>query len=152
MSFRAKRRNLSLPPPCTDPVLMRLSATRDGGKALDVELLLLRARSGPVTSSNRLRHPLRGPLPSRPLPPVTESRIPPVPMQGCEPYFFIFLMIMRIMTARAAKARIISRERQIITTVSPGTPKHKRMTASTSTNTITVIQNAGNMSLVSMTH
>ena len=44
---------------------MRLSAARGGGKALDVELLLLRARAGPVTSSDKLRHPLRGPhLPS----------------------------------------------------------------------------------------
>ena len=36
---------------------------RQVGKALDVELLLLRARPGPVTSSNKLRHPLRGPPP-----------------------------------------------------------------------------------------
>ena len=36
---------------------------RQVGKALDVELLLLRARSGPVTSSDKLRHPLRGPPP-----------------------------------------------------------------------------------------
>lgn len=30
---------------------------RPVGKALDGELVVLRARSGPVTSSNRLRHP-----------------------------------------------------------------------------------------------
>ena len=36
---------------------------RQVGKARDVELLLIRARSGPVTSSNKLRHPLRGPPP-----------------------------------------------------------------------------------------
>ena len=36
---------------------------RQVGKALDVELLLLRSRSGPVTSSDKLRHPLRGPPP-----------------------------------------------------------------------------------------
>ena len=34
---------------------------RQVGKALDVELLLLRSRSGPVTSSDKLRHPRRGP-------------------------------------------------------------------------------------------
>ena len=37
---------------------------RGGGKVLDVELVVLRARAGPVTSSNRLRHPC-GNAPSR---------------------------------------------------------------------------------------
>ena len=34
---------------------------RGGGKVLDVELVVLRARPGPVTSSNKLRHPVPGP-------------------------------------------------------------------------------------------
>ena len=49
---------------------------RVGGKALDVELLLLWARrAGPITSSNRLRHPVPGPhLPAGSS--GTEIRIP----------------------------------------------------------------------------
>ena len=50
---------------------------RQVGKALDVELLLLRSRSGPVTSSDKLRHPRRGPRPSLRLADA-ESRTPPL--------------------------------------------------------------------------
>ena len=56
---------------CAPCVFQRL---RQVGKELDGELLLLRARSGPVTSSNRRRHPC-GHAPSLPLA-FAESRIP----------------------------------------------------------------------------
>ena len=57
-----KKNGLLLPAASLPQAPWQLSASRVGGKALDVELLLLRARpAGPVTSSNKLRHPVPGP-------------------------------------------------------------------------------------------